>query len=113
MILYFSKIKPFKRIIIMDIKELRALTGLSPEEFADRYGIPIHTLHKWELPEDNSNYRSCRPYILSLLERAVRSDFPTGKEKSIPSLEKENRDLWDFIESKGLSSDAFLYLKDK
>ena len=59
----------------MDIKELRAITGLSPEEFADRYGIPIHTLHKWELPEDNSNFRSCRPYILSLLERAVKEDF--------------------------------------
>ncbi|MBR5408311.1 MAG: hypothetical protein IK111_11855 [Lachnospiraceae bacterium] len=97
----------------MDIKELRALTDLSPEKFAERYGIPIHTLHKWELPEDNSNYRSCRPYILSLLERAVRADFPTGKEKSIASLEKENRDLWDFLESRGLSRDAFLYLKDK
>lgn len=97
----------------MDIKELRALTGLSQEEFADRYGIPIHTLHKWELPEDNSNYRSCRPYILSLLERAVRADFPTGKEKSIVSLEKENSDLWDFLESRGLSREAFLYLKNK
>ena len=97
----------------MDIKELRALTGLSTEEFADRYGIPIHTLHKWELPEDNSNFRSCRPYILSLLERAVKEDFPKGGEKSIISLEKENRDLWDFLESKGLSREAFLYLKDK
>ena len=97
----------------MDIKELRALTGLSPEEFTDRYGIPIHTLHKWELPEDNSNFRSCRPYILSLLERAVKEDFPKGGEKSIISLEKENRDLWDFLESKGLSREAFLYLKNK
>ena len=97
----------------MDIKELRALTGLSPEEFADRYGIPIHTLHKWELPEDNSNFRSCRPYILSLLQRAVKEDFLKGGEKSIISLEKENRDLWDFLESKGLSREAFLYLKDK
>ena len=97
----------------MYIKELRALTGLSPEEFADRYGIPIHTLHKWELPEDNSNFRSCRPYILSLLERAVKEDFPKGGEKSIISLEKENRDLWDFLESKGLSREAFLYLKNK
>ncbi|MCR5605055.1 MAG: hypothetical protein K6G27_15320 [Lachnospiraceae bacterium] len=97
----------------MDIKELRAITSLSPEEFADRYGIPIHTLHKWELPEDNSNFRSCRPYILSLLERAVKEDFPKGGEKSIISLEKENRDLWDFLESKGLSREAFLYLKNK
>lgn len=97
----------------MDIKELRAITGLSPEEFADRYGIPIHTLHKWELPEDNSNFRSCRPYILLLLERAVKEDFPKGGEKSIILLEKENRDLWDFLESKGLSREAFLYLKDK
>ncbi len=97
----------------MDIKELRALTGLSPEDFADRYGIPIHTLHKWELPEDNSNFRSCRPYILSLLERAVKEDLPKRGEKSIISLEKENRDLWDFLESKGLSREAFLYLKDK
>lgn len=97
----------------MDIKELRAITGLSPEEFADRYGIPIHTLHKWELPEDNSNFRSCRPYILSLLERAVKEDFPKGGDKSIISLEKENRDLWDFLESRGLSREAFLYLKNK
>ena len=97
----------------MDIKELRAITGLSPEEFADRYGIPIHTLHKWELPEDNSNFRSCRPYILLLLERAVKEDFPKGGEKSIILLEKENRDLWDFLESKGLSREAFLYLKDR
>ena len=97
----------------MDIKELRALTGLSCEEFAERYGIPIHTLHKWELPEDNSNFRSCRPYILSLLERAVKEDFPKGGEKSIISLEKENRGLWDFLENKGLSREAHLYLKDR
>ncbi len=97
----------------MDIKELRALTGLSCEEFAERYGIPIHTLHKWELPDDNANYRSCRPYILSLLERVIKEDFPNGREKSIISLEKENRGLWDFLENKGLSREAHLYLKDR
>lgn len=53
----------------MNVKDLRKLTGLSQTKFAERYGIPINTLHNWE-----QDIRKPPEYVLNLLERCVRED---------------------------------------
>ena len=57
------------------IKEIRKYTGLSQLKFSEKYGIPRRTIENWE-----SGSRKCPDYVISLLERAVKSDFsrPAG-----------------------------------
>lgn len=54
----------------MNVKEIRAKTGLSQGQFAERYGIPIGTLHHWEAGD-----RKPPEYVLTLLEHAVDGDL--------------------------------------
>ena len=57
------------------IRELRDKTGLTQKKFAERYGIPVSTLRKWEQAES-----SPPDYVLSLLARALpREDQVTQK----------------------------------
>ena len=53
----------------MDIKELRKRTGLSQEQFAEKYGMPRRTLQNWE-----QGSRKPAKYILDLLEFKVDAD---------------------------------------
>lgn len=53
------------------VKRIRALSGLSQAKFASFYGIPRRTVEAWEMGD-----RIPPDYVLSLLERAVREDFP-------------------------------------
>ncbi len=53
-----------------NVKELRALTGLSQKSFSDKYQIPKRTLEDWE-----SGKRTPPEYVISLLERAVKEDI--------------------------------------
>ena len=50
---------------------IRKMSGLSQRKFAKKYGISYRTIQEWEndrnIPKD---------WILNLLERAVREDFP-------------------------------------
>lgn len=59
----------------MEIKEIRALTGLNQRQFAEKYHIPITTYRKWEVSAECQNHRGCPSYVKELLERAVREDF--------------------------------------
>lgn len=54
-----------------NVKELRELTGLSQKKFGDLYGIPLRTIQSWE-----SGEREAPEYVIRLLERAVKEDFP-------------------------------------
>ena len=54
----------------MTIKEIRALTGLSQNQFGAKYGIPARTIQDWE-----GGRRNPPPYVVSLLERVVREDI--------------------------------------
>lgn len=56
----------------MDIKRIRAMTGLSQSKFAERYSIPVKTLQNWEI-----NRRQVPVYLLKLLERVVKEDTKT------------------------------------
>lgn len=51
----------------MTFKELRKMTGLSQDKFANKYGIPSSTLRKWE-----QGARTPPPYVLRFLEEIVK-----------------------------------------
>lgn len=53
-----------------DVKDIRAVTGLSQAKFAEFYGIPKRTVENWEEGKSRAP-----EYVLRLLERAVREDF--------------------------------------
>ena len=48
------------------IRELRDMTGLTQKAFAQKYGIPVSTLRKWEQGES-----SPPSYVLRLLANAI------------------------------------------
>lgn len=54
----------------MQIKDIRALTGLNITDFTRRYEIPYRTYHDWEVGKANPP-----AYVVKLLERVVREDF--------------------------------------
>lgn len=53
----------------MEIKELRALSGMTRQEFADYFGVSRRSVEKWELGE-----RKCAPYLLDLMEYKLRNE---------------------------------------
>ena len=56
------------------IKEIMEYSGLSQAKFSEKYGIPKRSLENWE-----SGSRKCPDYVISLLERAVKSDMINEK----------------------------------
>ena len=48
------------------IRELRDIAGMSQTAFAEKYGIPVSTLRKWEQGES-----SPAPYLLNLLAASI------------------------------------------
>lgn len=55
----------------MNMKEIREMSGLTQAAFAAKYEIPLRTLQSWEGGE-----REPAAYILKMLERIVKEDFP-------------------------------------
>lgn len=53
-----------------DVYKIRQSSGLSRQDFAAKYRIPIRTLEKWEREEIKP-----AEYVVLLLERAVKEDF--------------------------------------
>lgn len=53
----------------MTVKEIRNLTGLSQQSFADKYGIPKRSIENWE-----TGLRKCPEYVVKLLEFKVKHD---------------------------------------
>ena len=53
----------------MELKELRELSGMSRNEFAEYFQIPYRTLQKWELGE-----RECTPYLLDLMRYKLEKE---------------------------------------
>ncbi|MGN0413034.1 MAG: helix-turn-helix domain-containing protein [Lachnospiraceae bacterium] len=46
----------------MNIREMRYMTGQTQKEFANRFGIPIGTLRRWEYGESKP-----APYVLKMI----------------------------------------------
>lgn len=66
----------------MTIKEIRQLTGLTQQKFAEKYCIPSRTLKNWEVSTDSINHRECPVYVRELLERVVRLDYGFSDQNS-------------------------------
>lgn len=66
----------------MEIKEIRAVSGLSRPDFARKYNIPYRTLQSWEVGE-----RKCPEYAMDWLKRIVEED-------------KEEEDVRKIVKSK-------------
>ena len=58
----------------MTIKELRELTGLTQAGFSEKYGIPKRSIENWE-----GEKREPPTYLIKLLERVVKLDYPPGE----------------------------------
>ena len=54
----------------MEIKEIRALTGLSQANFGKKYNIRVRTIQDWETEKRNPP-----AYVVELLEFRVRYDI--------------------------------------
>lgn len=50
-----------------NIATVRALSGLTQDEFAARYGISLTTVQAWTLSPSSANRRNIQPYVLDLL----------------------------------------------
>lgn len=50
----------------MNVKEIREKTGLSQQKFAERYGIPVGTIHHWEAGD-----REAPEYVTEMLAEIV------------------------------------------
>ena len=62
----------------MTIKEIRALTGLSQAKFSEKYEIPKRTIENWE-----GEQREPPAYVIKLLERVVKEDFPIEQKQGL------------------------------
>ena len=52
-----------------DVRMIRSQTGLTQQQFAEKYGIPIRTLQNWEC-----GHRQPPEYVSDLLQFAIRHD---------------------------------------
>ncbi|MCQ2552562.1 MAG: helix-turn-helix domain-containing protein, partial [Clostridia bacterium] len=58
------------------IKELREKSGLSQQDFAEKYNIPVCTLRQWE-----QQRRKAPDYVYSLLKTVVNEDLSKANSK--------------------------------
>jgi DNA-binding transcriptional regulator YiaG len=68
----------------MTVKDLRTITGMSRAKFGELYGIPARSIQNWE-----EGKRNPPEYVLRLLDRVVREDFPGAYSDFV---EKSNRE---------------------
>lgn len=61
-----------------NIATVRALSGLTQDEFAVRYGISLTTVQAWTL-SNPANRRNIQPYVLDLLAVDVINTRAVGK----------------------------------
>lgn len=60
-------------MILISIKELRKITGLSQSEFASKYHLSVQQVQTWE-----QGRRNIPEYCLYMLNRLVKIDFNLG-----------------------------------
>jgi len=66
---------PFK-----SIKEIREISELTQQQFADKYRIPLVTIKQWESSPTSTSHRTCPEYINHLLLKAVLDDLTEENE---------------------------------
>lgn len=53
--------------MLMTLKELRLMTGMSRPQFAEYFGIPYRTVQSWELHGLSVEGRECPKYLIDLM----------------------------------------------
>lgn len=53
----------------MTIRELRLLSGMTQQGFAEYFGIPKRTVQNWE-----GNKNECPQYLLALMEYKLKAE---------------------------------------
>lgn len=56
----------------MNIKDLRVMTGLSQSKFANKFGIPVRTIQKWEIGQC-----SPPPYVPEMILKILQFESVT------------------------------------
>jgi len=56
----------------MGIRELRSMTGLSQQEFAEMFHIPKRTIENWE--STGPAHREPPKYLLELIEYKIKTE---------------------------------------
>ena len=73
------------------IKELRMTTGLSQQDFADRFNIPVCTLRQWE-----QGRRNAPDYVYALIKEILQEKQPDLPVTISNTWEKERKNKYIF-----------------
>ena len=96
----------------MDIKQLRQTTGLTQKEFCNRYLIPLKTLQNWESDDNLPSARKYPQYLLFLLERAIKEDFPVARRLIESNIDERHLTTIEHAKRKIFKSPLSKYVKD-
>lgn len=66
------------------IKEMRQQTGLSQSQFAEKFGIPVRTIQKWEIGASKP-----KPYLLHMMQEMLRQDEQLASLKTSENMMKK------------------------
>lgn len=67
------------------IKEMRQQTGLSQSQFAEKFGIPVRTIQKWEIGASKP-----KPYLLHMMQEMLRQDEQLASLKTSENMMKKD-----------------------
>ena len=56
----------------LTVKDIRIRSGLTRQEFCEKYDIKMGTLKQWESRPDVTYHRECPKYLINLFDRAER-----------------------------------------
>lgn len=66
------------------IKEMRQQTGLSQSQFAEKFGIPVRTIQKWEIGASKP-----KPYLLHMMQEMLKQDEQFASLKTSENMMKK------------------------
>lgn len=66
------------------IKEMRQRTGLSQSQFAEKFGIPVRTIQKWEIGASKP-----KPYLLHMMQEMLKQDEQLASLKTSENMMKK------------------------
>ncbi len=66
------------------IKEMRQQTGLSQSQFAEKFGIPVRTIQKWEIGASKP-----KPYLLHMMQEMLKQDEQLASLKTSENMMKK------------------------
>ncbi len=93
----------------MTVKEMRESLGLTQDMFSKRYNIPKRTIQNWE-----NGKRNPPPYVIEMLENAIRHYIPRTKEEvmSLPLTVVELKSMCEDLIRQGHGERSVLLSND-